>query len=60
MKMARPAVEGIRPPDFKLRNHMLRQKPPNKQPKPSVMSENTKERPPKMAPVKKAATKKPP
>ena len=39
---------------------MLRQKPPSKQPKPSVMSEKTSDSIPKITPVKKAATKKAP
>lgn len=60
MKIARPVVDEIRLPSFKLRNHMLKQNPPNKQPKPSVMSEKTKDKTPKITPVMKAATKKAP
>jgi hypothetical protein len=60
MKMARPVAEEISPPSFRLKNHMLRQKPPRRHPKPSVRSAKTRDRMPKMTPVTKAATKKAP
>lgn len=60
MKIARPVVEVIKPSALRLKNHMLRQKPPRRQPNPSVRSEKTRARPPKMRPVKNAATKKAP
>lgn len=57
IKIARPVEELIRPPSFKVRNHMLTQNPPSKQPRPSVMSVNTSERAPNIKPEMNAATK---
>ena len=55
-----PVVDEIRPPDFRTKNHMLRQKPPKKHPRPSVMSAKITETPPAITPVMHAATKKAP
>lgn len=57
MKIARPVIEPMSPPDLRQRNHMLTQKPPSRHPNPSVMSGKTSEIAPKMTPLKKAATK---
>lgn len=57
MKMIFPAVEGIKPPDFNIKNHMLKQKPPKKHPNPSVTSANVTASPPAINPVTQAATK---
>jgi hypothetical protein len=60
MKIARPVTDVIRPPDLRHRNHMLKQNPPRRHPKPSVISEKTNDTAPNMTPVKNAATKKAP
>ena len=46
-----------RPPGFRQRSHMLEQKPPRRQPSPSVSSLNTTASAPNVMPEKKTATR---
>jgi len=57
MKVALPVVEPIKPPGRSTINHMLRQKPPSKQPSPSVTSGKMRDNAPNTTPVIVAATK---
>lgn len=52
--------EWIRPPGRNTRNHMLKQKPPKRQPRPSVTSGNTSEMAPQITLGTKIPTKYPP
>src|SRR5947209_4658273 len=45
------------PPGLSTRSHMLKQTPPRRQPRPSVISGNIRDPPPNSAPVMNAATK---
>lgn len=56
IRIARPAVEVMRPPGLRTRNHIERQNPPSRQPRPSVTSLKMIEMPPKTKPVTMAAT----
>lgn len=60
INMILPVVDEISPPDFRTKNHILRQKPPKKHASPSVISAKITETPPAIIPVTHAATKKAP
>jgi hypothetical protein len=56
MKMTFGGVEASNPPGLRVSNHMERQNPPRRHPKPSVISLNTVAAPPRITPVTTAAT----
>lgn len=56
MKIIFPVKLGIVPPGLRIKTHMLQQKPPRKQPIPSIISLNRREPPPAIKPVMTAAT----